>query len=56
MADSADDSTNPDAAILALIRFLQEGFVPRQHMAAKRELLRSFLEPMAAYMSKTCPR
>ena len=53
MADSADDSTNSDAAVLALIRFLQEGLSGTPAYGGDTELLRSCLGPMAAYMSKT---
>ena len=55
MADSADDSTNPDAAILALIRFLQEGLNGAPAYGGDTELLRSFLELMRTYMSETRP-
>jgi hypothetical protein len=55
MASISDDSLKPDAAILALIRFLQEGLEGAPAYGGDTELLRSFLELILTYLKETRP-
>jgi hypothetical protein len=55
MADSADLSRHQDAAILALIRFLQAGLNGAPEYGGDTALVRSFLELTRTYMSETRP-
>jgi len=55
MADSANLSRHPDAAVLALIRFLQEGLSGAPAYGGDTELVRSFLSLVQTYMSETRP-
>lgn len=56
MAGITDDSTNRDAAILAGVRVLQERLRTALVDGGEADaLLRSFLELMMTYVSKTCP-
>jgi hypothetical protein len=55
MADSADLSRHQDAAILALIRFLQDGLEGAPAYGGDTALVRSFLSLVQTYMSETRP-
>jgi hypothetical protein len=55
MTDSADDSANPDAAVIAFVRLVQKELDAAPKDGGEIELLRSCLDLMLTYMSETRP-
>lgn len=55
MASISDDSSNLDAAVLAFVKFLQDGLQDAPAYGGDTELLRSLLELLLTYGSETRP-